>query len=322
MKLLLNGDLGMRLYNVYYICKAALNGLKQIETGVLGNGAKRLIGWDIGKQALESLFDIDFIKDDAQQLYNVLSPIDREKQSPDIGSNTFNEYNSLYKKLICKLESVVDLYESMREGISQPGIDIKIPTCNSLKEYIKILNDIDFIFTQCPYLKDENEVIKYKGTDVGSEWLTFAVVISSATSVGFIILKNLSFLMDKAISLMSNKKVLDMQEETYKMMLQKNEITQSTIDAFNKMKEITYKTYVDELQDELGKLKDGDEEGRVSKSLEKLANLIDKGVEIHTSIETPQEIKVLFPFVEPQRSLPDSLLKYIEDKALQNDDDE
>ncbi len=319
MKLLLNGDLGMRLYNVYYICKAALNGLNQIKDESLQTGAKRLIGWNIGKQALESLFNIDFIKDDAQKLYNILSPIDREKQNPDIGSTTFNEFVPLYKNLRAKLESVVDLYESMRDGVSQPGIDIKVPSCNSLKEYIKVLNDIDFVFTQCPYLKDENEEIKYKGTDVGSDWITFAIIMSSTVSTGFIILKNLSFLMDKAISLMSNKKVLDMQEETYKMMLQKNEITQSTIDAFNKMKEITYKTYVDELQDKLGNLKDGDEEGRVSKSLEKLATLIDKGVEIHTSIETPKEIKVLFPFVEPQQSLPDGLLKYIEDKTSQND---
>lgn len=142
--------------------------------------------------------------------------------------------------------------------------------------------------------------------------------MSSTVSASFVILNNLATLMNKAVALMSNKKVLDMQEETYKTMQLKNEITQETIDAFKKMKEITYKSYVDELQDELGELKDGDEEGRVSKSLEKLANLIDKGIEIHTSIETPKEIKVLFPFVETQQTLPDGLLKYLEDKSSQS----
>ncbi len=316
MKFILNGDLGMRLYNVYYICKAALNGLTQIEDKPLENGAKRLGGWDIGKQALESLFDIDFIKDDANNLYNTLSPIDRENPNPSIGISTYNKFTSLRKKIVTKLESVVDLYESMRDGISQPGIDIKIPQCNSLKEYIKILSDIDFVFTQCPYFIDNNERIEYKGTDVGSDWITFAIIISSATSASFIILNNLASLINKAISLKSNKKILDMQEETYKAMQLKNEITQDVIDAFNKMKQITYKNYVDELQKELGNLKDGDEEGRVSKSLEKLATLIDKGVEIHTSIETPKEIKVLFPFAETQQSLPDNLLKYIENKTV------
>ena len=109
-----------------------------------------------------------------------------------------------------------------------------------------------------------------------------------------------------------------MQDEILKTMQSKNEATQETVDAFKKMKKITYKQYVDELQNELGRLENGEEEGKVAKSLEKLANLLDKGVEIHTSIETPKEIKVLFPFVETQQTLPDSLLKYIEDKASSN----
>lgn len=318
MKVLLNGDLNMRLYNIYYTCKAALNGLKQTREESLQNGAKRLSGWSIGKQALESLFTIDFIKDDANKLYNILSPIDRENPNPDIGYNTFNEFVTSYKKLIAKLEGVVDLYESMRDGISKPGIDIKVPTCDSLKDYINILDDINFVITQCPYLKDENEEIRYIGTDVGSDWITFAIVMSSTVSASFVILNNLASIMNKAISLKSNKKILDMQEEILMSMQLKNNIAKETMDAFEEMKKLTYKKYIDELQDEIGKLKDGDEEGRVTKSLEKLANLIDKGVEIHTSIETPKEIKVLFPFVEPQQSLPDSLLKYIEDKALQN----
>ncbi len=319
MKILLKGDLGMRLYNVYYTCKVALKGLNELKEETLSNGGKRLIDWSISKQAIESLFTIDFITDDAKNLYNVLSPIDREKPKPDIGSNTFGEFKILYNKIITKLESVVDLYESMKDGTSQPGIDIKIPPCNSLKEYIKILDDIDFIFSQCPYLKNENEEVKYKGTDVGSDWITFAIVASSVSTTGFVILKNLSALINNAISLMSNKKFLDMQDEVLKTMQIKNEATQETIDTFKKLKEITYKKYVDELQDELGKLKDGEEEGKVSKSLEKLATLIDKGVEIHTSIETPKEIKVLFPFAEIQQTLPDNLLKYLEDKESQKD---
>ncbi len=318
MKVILIGDLGMRLYNVYYTCKAALNGLREIKAENIPTGGKKLNGWNIGKQALESLFNIDFIKDDAKKLYNTLSPIDREKLYPDIGTSTYSEFILLDQKLITKLESVVDLYESMKDGVSQPGIDIKIPSCNSLKEYIKILDDIDFVFTQCPYFINNNERIEYKGTDVGSDWITFTIVVSNVTSASFVILNNLASIMNKVISLKSNKKILDMQEETLKAMQLKNEVTQDVIDAFNKMKQITYKNYVDELQAELGTLKDGDEEGRVSKSLEKLVNLVDKGVEIHTSIEIPKEIKVLFPFAETQQTLPDNLIKFLEDKASQD----
>lgn len=169
--------------------------------------------------------------------------------------------------------------------------------------------------------KNENEEIKYTGTDVGSDWITYSIIVTGTVSASFVILNNLASIINKAISLMSNKKILDMQEETYKSMQLKNKITQEIIDAFEEMKKITYKKYVDELQDELGKLENGEEEGKVSKSLEKLANLIDMGVEIQTSIETPKEIKELFPFKEPQQSLPDNLLKYIEDKASQNENE-
>lgn len=250
-----------------------------------------------------------------------MTPIDRAKDIPDISPNTYNELQSKNRIILTKLEAIIDLYESMKDGVSQPGIDIKIPTCNSLKEYIDILDNINFILTQCPYLKNENEEIKYKGTDVGSDWITFAIIVSGAVSTGFVVLNNLASLMNKAISLLSNKRILDMQDEMLQTMQLKNEVIQETVDTFKKMKEITYKQYVDELQSELGKLADGEEEGRVSKSLEKLANLIDKGVEIHTSIETPKEIKVLFPFAETHQSLPEGLTKYIEDKVSQNDNE-
>lgn len=319
MKIILNGDLNMRLYDIYYICKTEFENINKIHVEKTSNRTNKITSWTSFKTALQNLSVIDFIQDDVNEAYNVLLPIDREKYIPEIGEGTYQELLLKHNILRTKIIAVIDLYESIKDGTSKPGIDIKIPNCDSLKEYMDILDDINFIFTQCPYLLNENEELKFNGTDVGSQWITFAIVSGAATT-GFIILNNLASLVNKTIALMSNKKVFDMQEETYKSMQLKNEITQETINAFKKMKEITYRKYVDELQDELGTLKDGEEEGKVSKSLEKLAALIDKGVEIHTSIETPKEIKVLFPFAEPKPSLPDSLLKYIEDKSPKKDD--
>lgn len=42
--------------------------------------------------------------------------------------------------------------------------------------------------------------------------------------------------------------------------------------------------------------------------------LMDKGVEIYSSIETPKEIKVLFPVDKDTAILPDNITKLIEDK--------
>ena len=98
----------------------------------------------------------------------------------------------------------------------------------------------------------------------------------------------------------------------------KNEVASETLDVFKTMKRITMEGYVKELESELGELKDGEERGKVEKSLEKLAELIDKGVEIYSSIETPNEVKALFPMSENNVLLPDNIIKLLEEKSGEN----
>ena len=62
------------------------------------------------------------------------------------------------------------------------------------------------------------------------------------------------------------------------------------------------------------KITDPEERDRTARTIEKLAILVDKGVEIYSSIETPDEIKVMFPFTENAPLLPEGLQKLIEAK--------
>lgn len=52
---------------------------------------------------------------------------------------------------------IVNLYESLDTREAQQGIDIKIPSCESFKEYIQYMKDIDFIFSQCPFISQSDE---------------------------------------------------------------------------------------------------------------------------------------------------------------------
>ena len=72
---------------------------------------------------------------------------------------------------------------------------------------------------------------------------------------------------------------------------------------------------MDELQNELGKLNDGEEKDKVGKSLEKLAYWMDKGMQIYSTIEAPPEIKDLFPEQEELSFLTDDIQKLIEMKV-------
>lgn len=305
----------MRLYNIYYTCRELLKDIIILDVDDSVNGTKKITNWNTYKTALERLSRIDFIRNDAMAAYNVLTSMDREKEIPDIGINTYRALMAKKSILLTKVNAVIDLYESMREDVSGNGIDMKIPICDSLEEYIRILADINFVINQCPYLRNENETIKFKGTDIGSEWITFAVITSGAA--GGVILYNMAVLIHKAMALASERVVLDAQCEMLETLRLRNEAIQETINAFRKMEQITYEKYVAELQKELGELENGEEEGKAAKSLEKLSDLISKGVEIYTSIETPQEIKNLFPPVEEQRVLTDRSPQNLEDKEAE-----
>lgn len=93
------------------------------------------------------------------------------------------------------------------------------------------------------------------------------------------------------------------QEELLKTYRQKNEILEEIVFAFKEVKQ----NVIDKCTSDLEYVK-------TKRTIEDLAVLIDKGVEIYSSIETPKEIKVLFPFEKDTAILPDNLLKMIEDK--------
>lgn len=45
MKFFLKGDLNMRLYNVYYVCKSELEYIEGLNVQVENNGTRRIISW-------------------------------------------------------------------------------------------------------------------------------------------------------------------------------------------------------------------------------------------------------------------------------------
>lgn len=311
----------MRLYNIYYICKTCLPFIENIkDVEIKSNSAvtgHRLGNWAACRNILPELRKISCLTEQVDDLGKSLNFYAIERDVPEISEGAFKKFSEAYKKLRSSVQTLINLYESMELGESHPGIDVKIPRCNSLKEYMEYLKEIDFIFSQCPFLQSNEEEIKFNTIDVGSQWLAFNVI--AGTGVGFYILNNLAKLVDKAIAVKSHLLTFRQQEEMLETMKAKNEVTKETIDVFQTMKRITMESYVKDLESDIGDLQDGEERGKVEKSLEKLGALLDKGVEIYSSIETPNEIKALFPMSENNAILPDNILKLLEDKKVSDE---
>lgn len=303
----------MRLYNVFYVCKMCLPAIKRVSVMGLSNDPNVYLikNWGECKKTLDALKGIECFSGKISAIYGLLDwQVGRGEIRLPAGDK--GAFCSHMKELECAVEIMVKLCDDMEMGKADSGIDVKIPKCDSLKEYMGYLKEIDFIFSQCPYLLHEKEQVKFNNVDVGSQWLTFVVI---GVSGAFYILNNLARLVQKAVAIKSNILVYKQQEEALKEMQLKNEVLDETIEAFVKdFKQGILNQSVSELESEIGELQNGEERDKVKKTLEDMAVLIDKGVEIYSSIETPKEIKVLFPFQEDTVVLPDNILKLIEDK--------
>ena len=190
-----------------------------------------------------------------------------------------------------------------------------------------ILNDIEHkqLFYDSKTILQEliqgetDEEIVFNTVDVGSMWLSFFI---KAQAGKHLILSTLAKLSEVAIKIKSNYKVTKMQDEWLETMRQKNDVGQEVIDVFKQMKQKMLDDAVSELEGECGiSLENDEDRDRARRSIDKMAMLIDKGVEIYSAIETPQEIKVMFPFSENAPLLPEGLQKLIEAKEENNGDE-
>lgn len=304
----------MRLYNIYYVCASCLPSLDKVKTLEIKNGSAvtgvKIQQWGECKLALNELHKISCLRTYVDNTFGILNDIEKDQEMPSVSPDRGRRFMNELRNLRHSVKTVIRLYESMDIGKSQIGIDVKIPKCESLKEYMDYLKEIDFIFTQCPYLLSNEEEIKFNNVDVGSQWLSFFIAASGT----FYILNNLGALVNMAIAIKSNLLLLKQQEEQVKAMQLKGEVMEETVDVFKQMKQKVLDDSVSDLEAEIGELKDGEERGKVGKTLEKMVVLMDKGVEIYSSIQTPNEVKALFPANENNPILPDNIVKLLEKK--------
>lgn len=234
----------------------------------------------------------------------------RENVSPEFDPSTAQKVNLKLNVITTKMQIIIELYESMNLGDGGSGIDIKMPPCDDLKDYISYLKDIEFIFSQCPFLQCENEVLKFDSVDVGSNWLKLTIAAASTC----MILSNTAALVDKALILRSHYVSIRQQEEILKSQHNKNELSKEIIESYK----FLHNTYMDAaismLEKDLGDLKDPEEKDKAERSLERLVDLLDKGCEIYATLDAPEEVQALFPEIQSNLELPDNIIKYLEEK--------
>ena len=306
----------MRLYTMYYMCKNYIDFIKD-EKLLYKTSNKQQIphvhDWKKLRIVLNELAQIDALKEKTLKLYKVVPRLYRDVDEFDVDKTMAKQYEQALAELQVSMETIIDLYESVNPhpvDHVQNGIDIQLPQFKNLNEFAACLKDLNFITTQCPYLLSKDETIKYGSVDVGSTWITLLIV----GSVAGMLIHNFGKFVDQAIKIKSHYTTLKMQEEYLKSMQLKNEVAVGNVNLLNQFKEKIIQDGLDALESDIGPLNDGEERDKTKIALEKMAYWMDQGMKIYASIDSPKEVKDLFPEQQDVSFLTDNLMKLIEKK--------
>jgi hypothetical protein len=309
----------MKLYNVYRLCKKykdffanmnitqdeVLNATKEKKVRIY-----TIHNLDELKSVLYKLEKIPALNHCVKECIKTISDVFQNKEDLTMSAEAFNAFNSSKNIVYTKMQSIIELYESMNIENDGNGLDIKLPPCEDLSAYISYLKDINFIFSQCPFLQCDGEILKFASVDVGSNWLRLTIAATSTC----LILNHTASVLDKVLALRSHYITIQQQEELLKSMRINNELAEDQITLFNSIRDAAMKQCITQLENEFEELKDPEEIDKAERSLDKLILLLDKGCEIYATLDSPEEIQLLFPEIQSNLELSDDIIKYLEDK--------
>jgi len=301
----------MKLYNVYRLCKQNIELINDLNINYNKNAHIYTINnWLELKNILNKIEKIPVLKNLTSKCIKSVPDVVRHEKSPRMNEDIYNEFIAEKNILYNKMNMIIELYESMNLENDGNGVDIKLPPCEDLKEYISYLKDLEFIFSQCPYLQCENEILKFGSVDIGSNWLKLTIAGASTC----LLLTNIASLVDKALILRSHYITIAQQEELLKSQQIKNELTEENFETFKTLKNAYMNIIINLLQKEYDTSWNPEEIDKAERSLEKLIILLDKGCEIYATLDAPEDVQALFPEIQGNLELPDNIMKYLEDK--------
>lgn len=300
----------MRLSEVYFICKNALNNWvapefqKHERRGMPNDYFLQNI--DDLRELIDPLRQIDCLQETIISIGNELHDLDETPYHEYFENDQKARGTNQIQQLKYQITTICNLYESMGLSIEddQAGFDVKLPAGISLEQVSKCTHDLELILN-CPIFSCTGSTASFSRTDVGSVWLTF--IVAGTATLSF--LDVLACLIDKAIIIRSHYLTTKKQEIEARALGLSEEVAESLTKAHTEMNEKLLERAVQELSQEHNVDGPEDQE-RVRMAVKMLSEWMDKGLQIYPSLSAPQEIKSAFPPLERQ-SLSEAEIKML-----------
>lgn len=164
------------------------------------------------------------------------------------------------------------------------------------------------------FFQNDEASLKLQSVDSGSIWLIFGVVGSVAVSS--VLLNNIAAFIDKCFVVKSHKLACDRQEQEIKAAEIEEAEKEELLRNIRKLYKISVKNAIKDSEKSTEcYINDGDEMGRVEQSFVRMGKLLEQGLQIYSSSDSPKEVKAVFEPLEMHYLSMDKLSERIEEKT-------
>ena len=301
----------MRLQEVYFVCRKTYNVWPELEFGEKrtpsGTVYYNLMNADEVRTILKLLEPIQSFNNVIRDIRKTSIEFTQTTKNIAFDSSNKARLISFYTQLKTGVKTIVEMLESMKYGLADEGIDIKLPPSISLLELSKCTRDLNTVFSTCPMLTKEDARIELVSVDVGSIWLALSIC-----GAGTLILAKIAKLVDQAVIIRSHYLTAKQQQEQIRRL----ELDNAYIQKADEINEAVEKKLLEKITAQLAEeesLDDPEDVERLKNSLKLLSDWMKKGMEIHASLPSPEDAKALFPSLEKQAIPVESLTLLTDD---------
>lgn len=247
--------------------------------------------------ALFNLERLDFLKEYIQAAKSVQSIFYSRLEVTIVENNIYANFSNIINRITSSSNAVIQAINQAISEQSEFSISVKLPPMNNLNELTQFSKELDTALSQVLINKHFDGKVVLQNFESGSNWLE--VIVGSMMA-----LKAVSDLVKYAIDI--RIKMFDI--EKAKQVARSAKLSGDILETFEKGVEQNIKVLCEAHSKELlsGNGVDSPDPEfitRVSNSIKTLAELFNKGTEIHHALNAPKVIKDEFPDIKMYTSL-------------------
>lgn len=297
----------MRLHKVYTICKKNQEVSNKLSEENLKRDSKYIEIQNFGfiEEALDEIGTIPFLK---KYVENVNSIFIGDKKNI-VTDEQMIKFKVMLDDLDIRLNSIIQLCEYFEFGMDKTGFDLKLPSVNDFSSIAECVTDFNFILNQFPAFNLEGAKIQFEKVDMGSTWIEFVVTGVSAISL----LNLVADFVNTCVKIWHDILVCKELEKNSKKLGLEEEVIQTMVQAHKKLIDMEMNNYAK--NSGINKKYTPEDYDRAALCFDKMVRLLDKGIEIHSSIaDNKQDKQVQFPKADDWERISNQILRLISAK--------